>query len=123
MRRRARVDANHREVVAALRAAGCSVLELQQLGSGVPDLLVGTKRVSFLVEVKAPDARGRVSSGAARSAVGQAEWADAWRGGPVFVVTSPDDALIRLGLLSPPVQPLGPPAFVVPGASSEAENP
>lgn len=40
MRRAARTDANHAEIVDALRAAGCWVLDLSAVGKGCPDLLV-----------------------------------------------------------------------------------
>ena len=51
-RLRARVDSNQAEIVAGLRAAGCSVLPLHQLGRGVPDILIGTKRGNLLLEIK-----------------------------------------------------------------------
>lgn len=40
MRRAARTDANHAEIVAALRSAGCWVMDLSAVGNGCPDLLV-----------------------------------------------------------------------------------
>lgn len=48
-----RVDSNHKDVVEAFRAAGCSVLSLASIGSGAPDLVVGTDGFNVLVEVKA----------------------------------------------------------------------
>jgi hypothetical protein len=51
-----RVDANHAQLSEAFRALGCAVLDLSQLGRGVPDLLVGVPgrcpSVWVLVEVK-----------------------------------------------------------------------
>ena len=94
-----RRDANHAEIVRALLAAGCSVVDLSAVGiEGVPDLLVGYRARSVLLEIKAPDARGRLSSGAARSAERQAEWRAKWRGGPVFVVRSPEEAISAVTL-------------------------
>ena len=52
MRRAARIDDNHREVVEALRQHGCSVLDLASVGKGCPDLLVGYNGVNYLMEVK-----------------------------------------------------------------------
>ena len=52
MRRRARTDANHGDVVAALRKAGHYVLDLSRLGSGCPDLLIARRGRLVLVEVK-----------------------------------------------------------------------
>ena len=54
MRRAAKVDANHTEMVSAFRKLGCSVLSLASLGRGVPDLLVSLGGITWLVEVKMP---------------------------------------------------------------------
>lgn len=80
MRRAARVDANHAEIVAALRDRGCLVQSLAALGHGVPDLLVEHAGKLFLVEVKAP--RGK-------STADQVRWqAQGW---PVTVLRSVED--------------------------------
>ena len=47
-----RVDKNHKEIVKALEAVGCSVLSLADKGHGCPDLLVGYRGQNYLVEVK-----------------------------------------------------------------------
>jgi hypothetical protein len=53
MRRAARVDANHAEIVAAFRKCGCQVLDLSRVGGGCPDLLVRTNfGALILIEVK-----------------------------------------------------------------------
>lgn len=52
MRRAARRDDNHPEIVAALRKAGCLVLDLGAVGNGCPDLLVHCAGVLTLIEVK-----------------------------------------------------------------------
>lgn len=52
MRRFAKVDANHAEIVAAFRACGALVCSLAAVGKGVPDLLVAKGRRVFIVEVK-----------------------------------------------------------------------
>ena len=52
MRFRARIDANHPEIVHALEQAGCSVQSLAALGKGVPDILVGRAGENFLLEIK-----------------------------------------------------------------------
>lgn len=49
-----RVDANQKEIVQALRDAGCTVEVLSDVGRGVPDLLVGLRCRNFLLEVKVP---------------------------------------------------------------------
>ena len=52
MRRAAKVDANHGEIVEALRAEGASVQSLAGVGAGCPDLAVGLAGMSFLIEIK-----------------------------------------------------------------------
>lgn len=54
MKRAAHCDANHAEIVAHLKAIGCSVLSLAAVGKGCPDLLVGRRAVNVLIEVKNP---------------------------------------------------------------------
>jgi len=50
-----RSDANQPEIVAALRAAGRYVIDLHEVGKGVPDLLViCTDGRLVLLEVKTP---------------------------------------------------------------------
>ena len=52
MRRAAKTDANHQEIVSAFRKLGCSVLLLHTVGGGCPDICVGLNRKSVLVEIK-----------------------------------------------------------------------
>lgn len=84
MRTRARVDVNHAEVVQALQAIGCSVQSLAATGKGCPDLLVGYRASNVLLEVKT--SRGTLTDQ-------QRMWAMAWRGAPVYVVRSSDEAV------------------------------
>jgi len=71
MRRAAKVDSNHPEILAAFRQLGCSVLPLHQLGGGVPDALIGLGGRSILVEIKA--GKGQLNEG-------QAIWHADWKG-------------------------------------------
>ena len=48
----AKRDANQPAIVAALKRAGASVVDLAAVGKGVPDLLVGRNGTTFLIEVK-----------------------------------------------------------------------
>ena len=57
MRRAAKVDANHAEIVKALRSIGCSVLDLSRVGQGCPDLLVAVRGQMILLECKLPRER------------------------------------------------------------------
>jgi Holliday junction resolvase len=87
--RRSRPDANQREIVDALERVGASVLDLHDIGvEGAPDLLVGRGGVNLLIEIKT--ARGRVRQC-------QREWHEAWRGQPVVVARSVDEALEAIG--------------------------
>ena len=71
MRRAARTDSNHLELVKAFRTLGCSVLSLAAMGKGVPDLLVAFHGITWLVEVKMP--KGRETEY-------QIEFAESWEG-------------------------------------------
>ena len=76
MRRAARTDANHPEVVAALRAIGCSVADTSRVGCGFPDLVVGFRGRNWLVEVK----DGRKSPSRRALTEDQVSFVAAWRG-------------------------------------------
>lgn len=52
MRHAPRQDANHQEIVKALKACGASVLDLSGVGKGCPDILVGLRGFNWLVEIK-----------------------------------------------------------------------
>ena len=93
--RAARIDANHEQVVSALRAAGASVQSLAGVGKGVPDLLVGFQGKTLLMEVK----DGRKTPSERRLTEDQLKWHGAWRGGPLAVVDGVDAALQMLGVL------------------------
>jgi Holliday junction resolvase len=92
MRRAAKVDANHGQVVEALKAAGASVQSLAAIGKGCPDLLVGYKGMWLLFEVK----DGTRSPSRRKLTPDQDEWIKASRGGPVWLITSIPDALDAL---------------------------
>lgn len=92
MRRAAKVDRNHGEVVEALRSAGCSVQSLATVGRGCPDLLVGYAGMWLLFEVK----DGTKSPSRRRLTPDQEEWIKASRGGPVWLITSIHEALDAL---------------------------
>lgn len=76
MRCIAKIDANQREIVDALRAVGCSVQLLAQVGNGCPDLLVGWRNRNFLLEVK----DGAKKPSARKLTPDQVAWCEAWRG-------------------------------------------
>lgn len=89
MRRAARVDNNHAEIVQAFKDCGYEVLSLASLGQGVPDLLVCYSSPEWsgpveLVEVK----NGAKPPSKRRLTEDQKGFHDRW---PVSVVTSASD--------------------------------
>jgi len=90
MRHRARVDANQREIVEAMRAVGATVEVLSDVGRGVPDLMVGWRGRTLLMEVKR-DRRASLTAD-------QQTWWSKWRGSPPIRVETVDDALEALGI-------------------------
>jgi len=90
----ARVDANHAEIVKALRDVGCSVESLASIGHDLPDLLVGHHGETYLLEVKdgaKPPSRRRVTPG-------QKRWHALWRGRRVDTVINIDEAYRAVGI-------------------------
>jgi len=47
-----RTDANQKVIVAALRAAGATVFDLSRVGGGCPDIAVGFRGKTYLMEIK-----------------------------------------------------------------------
>lgn len=90
MRRAAARDHNEPAIVDALRAAGASVCRLSD--PGCPDLLVGYRGMTLLMEVKV----GRGPQHRIAWTAVQREWHAQWRGAPVHVVQSPADALLLI---------------------------
>src|SRR5688572_9955686 len=97
MRRSKRRDDNEPEIVQAFRARGASVTRLDD--AGVPDLLVGFRRVTKLVEVKMPmGVRGGLPAhrdhegGRGDLTRAQVAWWDSWLGDPAVIVRTVDDA-------------------------------
>jgi hypothetical protein len=95
MRRAAKVDRNQAEIVKALRAIGASVQTLHTVGQGVPDLLVGWKSQTHLLEVKRLE--GKRAPKAAAKTIDQIAWHHSWRGRAVAIVSTVNEALIAIG--------------------------
>ena len=87
----ARRDANSKEVIDALRAAGASVIDV-----GQPlDLIVGYDGKTVIMEIKNPDSRyGKKGDNA-----NQKSFKETWRGGAVATVNSIESALRVLGVM------------------------
>lgn len=88
MKRAARIDANQKQIVAALRQAGCSVQSLAPVGKGCPDLVVGRDGRNFLIEVK----DGAKVPSARKLTEDEKRWQEQWQG-QVCVVEDVDQAL------------------------------
>ncbi len=87
-------DTNQTPIVKALRAAGASVEVLS--GKGLPDLLVGLRKRTFLLEVKAEKGPKGGTSGRNLTR-DQVAWHAAWQGHPVAVVRTIGEALTVCG--------------------------
>ena len=87
MRYAARVDANQKQIITALEAAGAYVWVI-----GLPvDLLVGYNDKTFLVEVKSTS-RKRLTSL-------QADFFKSWSGSSLERIETPEQALKMIGVL------------------------
>lgn len=88
MRRAARTDSNHSDIVAALRAIGATVQSLATIGQGCPDLLVGYRGANYAIEVKdgnKPPSRRQLTPDELR-------WHRTWAGN-VYTVESAEQAI------------------------------
>lgn len=95
MRRAARIDANHVRIAEALRDVGAIVESLAAVGDGVPDLLVGYRSETHLLEVK----DGAKTPSKRRLTPEQRTWHERWRGRPVAVVLNETEALRAIGAI------------------------
>lgn len=86
-----RTDSNQADIVAALRMAGCGVIDIHEIGHDIPDLIVafrdGMDTVTLLMECKSPGGR---------SSQGQRNFREVWPG-IVLEVWSAEDALRQIG--------------------------
>ena len=94
MRTAAKVDANQREIVAALRSVGATVQPLHAVGQGCPDISVGWRGVNYFLEVK----DGEKPPSARKLTPAQEDWHGGWKG-HVAVVSSVAEALAAIGLV------------------------
>lgn len=97
--RAAHRDAAEKAIITALRSVGASVYQVS--GKDLPDLLVGFRGVTTLLEVKSrilTEDKGRKPRvRETRVSEGQKDFMAAWQGGPALVVFTPEAALIAIG--------------------------
>jgi len=86
-----RVDENQQQLVHTFIALGASVLNLSRVGQGCPDLLIGYKNKSVLVEIK-KDSKATFTEP-------QIKFMQNWRGGAVSRVDSVDAAIRLIKML------------------------
>ena len=85
-----KTDANQPKIVKALRRVGATVHDASGLGKGAPDLIVGIRGVTYLIEIKNPETDGKLSEN-------QKKWHAAWRG-HVDVAWTVEDAFRVIGI-------------------------
>lgn len=102
MRRAAKKDDNHDEIVAVFKQLGCGWLDLYQVGDGVPDGVAEINTHNVFVEIKdgAKPPSGRRLTGPER------KFHETWHGA-VIIIETVDDVLrlvngIRRGVLQCP---------------------
>lgn len=91
MRRAARRDANHGEVVSAILGAGWSWADTASCGNGIPDGFASIPGFACAVEIK----DGDKPPSERKLTPDQQKFAEAWTG-PYVVVTGPSDAVEKL---------------------------
>ncbi len=93
MRLAAKIDGNQNEIVDALRAVGATVAITSAVGDGFPDLAVGFRGRSYLVELK----DGSLVPSKQLLTAAQKRWHAEWRG-DCYVARTAADALSIIGL-------------------------
>lgn len=76
MRRKAKVDANQKEIVEGLRKSGCSVAVTSDAHKGFPDIVVGCMGKNIMIEIK----DGKKSPSERKLTNDQVEFRAAWSG-------------------------------------------
>lgn len=85
-----KTDANQSAITAVLREVGATVVDLSAVGKGVPDLLVGYRGATYLLEVKNVKGKNKTTPD-------QDVFYAWWRGAPVSIVRTADEALLAIG--------------------------
>lgn len=88
----AKKDANHHEVVDALKKAGAYVIDMSHVGGGFPDLIVGFQGKTILMEIK----NLKTSYGKKGLNKNQLKWKEQWIGGAYCVANDPESAVEML---------------------------
>ena len=84
-----RTDANHGDIVKALRQVGATVVSLASIGAGCPDLLVGYRGETLLIEVK----DGSKSKSEQALTPDEEDFRIKWEGSIIYTVNGVEQAL------------------------------
>lgn len=85
-----RADNNQEDIVRTLRSCGISVEITSQVGGGFPDLVCGCFGKNYLIEIKNPETRGKLSTE-------QLLFRDNWKG-KIYKVETVEEALQVFGV-------------------------
>lgn len=86
-----KVDANHAEVVKILRQLGASVYDTSRCGKGFPDIVVGYKNHTVLVEIKSGEKKAFTPD--------QLKFMANWKGSAVVRINDIDGAVNLINML------------------------
>lgn len=92
-------DANHETIVREFRRSGADVVNLANVGMGVPDILVGFAGFDQLVEIKLPPKAGLAPTRKTNLSIRQRGWHHSWRGRKPVVIRTPEEAEALLDAL------------------------
>jgi hypothetical protein len=87
-----RTDLNQKIIVDNLRRIGATVTCIHEVGKGCPDLLVGYRGRTFLIEVKQPG-EGLTEA--------EAKFHRYWNGGELAIIDSPEAAINLVTMPNP----------------------
>ena len=86
-----RVDSNQHEIVEALLSvSGVVIHSLSGVANGCPDLLIGSKGMTYLAEVK----DGSKYPSERTLTPDQRRWIEKWTGSPVVILLNEGEALL-----------------------------
>jgi hypothetical protein len=88
MRKFARKDGNHKEIIAAFRSLGATVFDTASLGSGFPDCVIGMRGNNVLVEIK----DGSLPPSKRKLTPDELKFHAEWRG-KVVIINNVDEAI------------------------------
>lgn len=85
----AKKDANHAEIINAMRQCGVPVYDTASLGNGFPDCVAWVSEQWRLVEIK------NKKTGYGKRGLNpiQRKWAEQWKGGPIILIHTIEEAL------------------------------